>query len=85
MLAPSAKKKCVLFWMELLLVPAALGAAGFWFARVQKQTELEIAERERTSDREIALERQQQQTLENYLDRMKELLLDRNLGPDSQK
>lgn len=43
----------------------------------------EIADRERETDREIALERQQQQTLENYLDRMKELLLDRGLGYDA--
>ena len=81
-------------WMELLVVPAALATAGFWFTYVQKQTELEtaaktrelereIAEKEREIDREIALERQQQQTLENYLDRMKELLLDRNLGSEA--
>lgn len=30
-------------WIELLLVPAALGLAGPWLSRVQKQTELEIA------------------------------------------
>ena len=71
-------------WMELLIVPLALAAAGFWFTYVQKQTELEIAEKARETDREIALERQRQQTLENYLDRMKELILDRGLGPDAQ-
>lgn len=71
-------------WMELFLVPAALAAAGLWFSHVQKQTELVIAEKERETDREIALERQQQQTLEHYLDRMKELLLDRELGPEAK-
>jgi uncharacterized protein YjbI with pentapeptide repeats len=81
-------------WMDLLLIPAALAGAGAWFAYVQKRTELEIAEKAREEDRklaeqtraldrEIALERQQQQTLENFLDRMKELLLDRNLGPEA--
>lgn len=59
--------------MELLLVPAALAAAGFWFTNVQKNTELEIA-----------LDKQRQQTLENYLDRMKELLLDKQLGTKAE-
>lgn len=77
-------------WMELLVVPLALAIAGYWLAKIQKQTELEIAKEEKRIDREIArevketeleiaLERQRQQTLENYLDRMKELILDRNL------
>jgi uncharacterized protein YjbI with pentapeptide repeats len=56
-------------WMELLLVPAALGAAGIWFGRVQNQTELRIA-----------LERQRQTTLDQYFDNMTELILDRGLG-----
>jgi uncharacterized protein YjbI with pentapeptide repeats len=82
-------------WLELLVVPLALALAGFWFSRIQKRTELEIAEKARESDREIAQqarkadrkathERQDQLTLEKYLDRMKELLLDRNLGPDAK-
>ena len=94
-------------WMELLVVPAVLAAAGLWFTNVQKQTELEIAEKardedreraekaretdreiaekERETDREIALERQRQQTLENYLDRMKELIMDRQLLPHERE
>jgi uncharacterized protein YjbI with pentapeptide repeats len=71
-------------WMKLLLVPAALAAAGFWFSKVQKDTELEIAEKERETDREIALEKQRQQTLENYLDRMKELILEKGLGREAE-
>ena len=82
-------------WMEPLIIPATLATFGVWFTYVQKKTELEtaararekdreIAEKERETDREIALERQGQQTLENYLDRMKELLLDRGLGPDAK-
>ncbi len=71
-------------WMELLLVPAALAAASVWFAQVQKNEDRETAKKARELDREIALERQSQQTLENYLDRMKELLLDRGLGIDAE-
>ncbi len=70
-------------WMELLLVPVALAVAGYLFSRFQKKTELEIAKKERAADRELALERQRQNTLEKYLDRIKELILDRGLDdPD---
>ena len=41
-------------WMELLLVPLALAAAGYWLSRTQKQAELEAAEKAREKDREIA-------------------------------
>ncbi|MCA9938838.1 MAG: pentapeptide repeat-containing protein [Anaerolineales bacterium] len=72
-------------WMELLIVPAVLAAAGLWFSNVQKRTELEIAEKERETDRELALERQRQQTLENYFDRITELILKQGLGPDADE
>jgi uncharacterized protein YjbI with pentapeptide repeats len=82
-------------WLDLMVVPLALALAGFWFSRIQKRTELEIAEKARELDREIAerareadrqmaLERQAQITLESYLDRMKELLLDRDLGTNAK-
>lgn len=78
-------------WMDLLLVPAVLALAGLWFSRVQKATELEIAQRarekdrelaqqENDADREIARDRQRQEMLAAYFDRMTELLLEKNLG-----
>ena len=68
-----------------------LAIAGYVFSRFQKKTELEIAKQARKKDREIAekedathrdiaLERQRQNTLEKYFDRMKELLLDKGLA-----
>ena len=88
------RSKTLWDWMQLLLIPIILAIAGFWFSHTQRQAELEISEKAREEERklaeqarntelQIALDRQQQQTLENYLDRMKELLLDRNLGPDA--
>ena len=59
---------------DLLIIPIVLGAAGLWFSHVQKRTELKIA-----------LERQRQQTLENYFDRMADLILKEGLGSDSNK
>ena len=80
-------------WMELSLVPIVLAVAGYSFAHIQKQTELEVAEKareedrkiaqqERDIDREIALEKQRQQAFENYLGQMKDLVLVNGLGGD---
>jgi uncharacterized protein YjbI with pentapeptide repeats len=51
------------------LIPAVLAAAGLWVTHVQKKTE-----------QEIAREKQDQETLKNYLESMKGLLLDKGLG-----
>jgi uncharacterized protein YjbI with pentapeptide repeats len=78
-------------WLELLVVPLALALAAFWFSRIQKRTELEIAEKVRELDLEIAFHearqaqnKQEQAILENYLEQMKDLVLDRGLGPDAR-
>lgn len=72
-------------WVDLLLVPAALGLAGLWFSRVQKQTELEIARRERAADRKRERDRQRQNILDAYFDKMTELILERGLvAPDAK-
>jgi uncharacterized protein YjbI with pentapeptide repeats len=60
-------------WMELFLVPAVLAVAGLWFSRVQKQTDLAVA-----------LECQRQSILDQYLDKMTQLILENGLGPDAQ-
>jgi len=48
-------------------------------AEQARKAEQEIAEKAREADREIAKDRQEQITLENYYDRMAELLLTHNL------
>ena len=55
-------------WMELLIIPAALGVGAWWFNRA-----------ERKADREIAIDRQRETTLSTYFDRMSELLLKEGL------
>lgn len=77
-------------WMELLIIPTFLAFAIFLLNKSQKETELliaeirryedrEIAEKKATLDRELAKDKQQQETLEAYFDRMTSLLLDKNL------
>lgn len=65
--------------MELLIVPAALALAVFLLNKLQKDREQEIAEQRAKTEREIAADRQQQITLETFLDQMAGLLLTEGL------
>jgi uncharacterized protein YjbI with pentapeptide repeats len=61
-------------WLQLmsaLLVPIAVAAAGLWFTHQQTQTENEIAE-----------SRQREDALQTYIDRVSELLMEKQLGTD---
>lgn len=66
-------------WLELLIVPAALGLGALWLNYSQKNTEMTLAEKARNLEREITQERQRQESLEQYLDRMTALLLNHGL------
>lgn len=66
-------------WMELLIVPVVLSIGVWWLNKSDKDTEREIAQQKDTTEREIALERQWQATLEAYFDRMTDLLLHESL------
>ena len=77
-------------WMELLVVPFVLALLVFLLNKSQKDTEFKIAEIRRIEDREsaeqranvdrgIERDRQQQKALEDYLDRMTDLLLKNKL------
>ena len=84
------KGKTLWDWMELLVVPFVLALLVFLLNKSQKDTELKIAELRRIEDREsaeqranvdreIERDRQRQKALEDYLDRMTELLLENKL------
>lgn len=66
-------------WMELLIVPFVLATGALWFNYSQKKVELRIAKEERESEQNIAKERQRQESLEFYFDRMTDLLLNHGL------
>ena len=63
-------------WLKLLIVPVVIAGGGIWFSRQQREQELEIAER-----------RTQDEALQAYLDRMGQLLIDKDLlgvrGPEA--
>lgn len=77
-------------WMELLIIPIVLAMGAWWLNKSERGNEREIAEKNREQDRRIAEEnreedrriaddRRNQATLEAYLDRMTELLLEKEL------
>src|SRR6266700_1128018 len=83
-------------WMQLFLVSTVLGAGAYWFnsqqtihqqtlAEQQQKQEKELAEQQQKQEKELAEQREQATIFDAYLDRMKELLLDRNLLDKDQR
>jgi uncharacterized protein YjbI with pentapeptide repeats len=77
-------------WLQLFIVPAVLAGAAFWLNRSERRNEIEISEQRATddrnlaklraeTDRQLAEERLQDETLQAYLDKMTELLLEKGL------
>ena len=65
--------------LQLLIVPLALAAIGFWFTAEQEERQQMMEAQQAQVEREIEAERAEQATLQAYLDQMGTLLLDRNL------
>jgi uncharacterized protein YjbI with pentapeptide repeats len=81
-------------WLQLLIIPAVLVAAGYVInltisrseqeaTKQRAQSEQEAAEKRAKTEHEIALDNQRETALQVYIDKMSELLLHENLR-DSQ-
>lgn len=66
-------------WMQLLLLPVVLALLAIWFKRIDKKSELAIAQKRAADERTLALDSQQETALQRYVDRMQELLLHEKL------
>jgi uncharacterized protein YjbI with pentapeptide repeats len=66
-------------WLQLLIIPAVLAGGALWFNRAEREAERRIADERSKAEREIADERLREATLQAYLDRMTDLLLDNEL------
>ena len=62
-------------WMELLIIPLFLAGGAFFLNRSEKEIERQTVENHAKLEREIAIDRQQVDALQSYLDRMANLLL----------
>jgi len=73
-------------WMQLLIIPVALAITAYWFNKKERERESTLAEQRAELDRQIAADHNEEEVLQAYLDRMMELLLDKQLlqaEPDS--
>ncbi len=66
-------------WLQLLIIPLVLALIALVFQRANSRTEQQIAKQRYEQDRQIALEKQREDLLQAYLDRMAELLLKEKL------
>jgi hypothetical protein len=64
-------------WIKLLVVPAAIAAAGLWFNRQQQGRQRADDRRQQERALEIETQRAQDEALQAYLDHMGQLLLDK--------
>lgn len=66
-------------WLQLLIIPFALAGAALWFNWLQGRTERALSIAQSGIEREIAQDQQRENMLQEYLNRMSELLLDKKL------
>ena len=66
-------------WMQLFLIPAVLVIGAAWFNQRREKLAREIEDRHRDEERAIEGDRRREDRLQNYLDRMTELMLKEGL------
>lgn len=73
------RSKTLWDWMELLIVPIVLAGGAFLINNFEKKRSIQIEEQRANSEREIAKDNLQETLMQNYLDKMGDLLIDKNL------
>jgi hypothetical protein len=66
-------------WLQLLVVPLVLAVVALVFQFANTRTERQIAQQRYEQDKKIALDKQHEDLLQAYLDRISELLLKESL------
>jgi len=66
-------------WLQLLIIPLVLAVGALLFNLANTRTEQQIAKQRYEQDQQIALDKQHEDLLQAYLDRMSELLLEKDL------
>lgn len=65
--------------LQLLIVPVVLAIGGFWLNQIQKSREEKTTEQQAKTEREIAEDNQRERALQEYIDKISELLLEKDL------
>ncbi len=77
--AAGFSNKTVWDWLQLLIVPLVLALIALVFQLANSRTERQLAKQRYEQDQQIALDKQREDLLQTYLDRMSELLLKEGL------
>src|ERR1700693_5191907 len=76
---PGLRGKTLWDWLQLLIIPAVLAIGGYLFNYSTSRNERNAADRHNQTEREIAQDNQREATLQEYINKMSELLLERKL------
>jgi uncharacterized protein YjbI with pentapeptide repeats len=71
-------------WLQLLFVPILLTIGGFWLNQIQKSREEKTTQERGQIERQIANDNQREAALQVYIDKMSELLLEKDLRGSAQ-
>lgn len=71
-------------WLQLLIIPVVLAMIALLFNRATTRSDQEIAAARYEQDKKIALDKQREDLLQAYLDRMSELLLKEKLRSSAE-
>src|SRR5205823_13603260 len=66
--------------LQLLIIPVVLTVGGLWFNQRQKEREQRETDQRAKTEREIAEDNQRQTALQDYIDKISELLLHEHLS-----
>ena len=71
-------------WMQLLIIPAVLAIAGYVFTLTTSENERRATEQRSRDERDTTLDNQREAALQDYIDKMSELLLEKKLRESQQ-
>ena len=66
-------------WLQLLIIPAVLAVGGYLFNYTTSKNEQQSTQLRDQTERDIALDNQQEAALQGYIDKLSELLLEKQL------
>src|SRR5579884_463404 len=72
-------------WLQLLIIPAVLAIGGYLFNYTMSRNERNAADRRNQTERKIAQDNQREAALQEYIDKMSELLLHENLRNSAEE
>jgi len=73
------KGKTLWDWLQLLIIPVVLALGGYLFTFTISRNERKAADRHNQNERDIASDNQREAALQEYIDKMSELLLEKKL------